>query len=66
MARDATNRKPDMVLKAYNQQTDKSSIVGAGWRNSNGSVSIKLNDFVVLQQTPVYIFTLFPKDDGPK
>lgn len=59
-------RKPDFRLKALNKTTDEKSMVGAGWTNADGSISIDLNAFVVLQGTSDLVLTLFPIGDEKK
>lgn len=39
--------------------------VGAGWVNDDQTISIVLNDFVVLSQDGNLLITLFPTDHRP-
>jgi hypothetical protein len=51
-------RKPDYQLSAM--QGDLKGKVGAAWVNADGSISIDLNPFVVLQDGPLKLhLTLF-------
>lgn len=64
-------RKPDFRLKVFDKDTEESGEVGAGWRNDDGSISIRLNGWVVLSQRDLrnQLLTLFPEDgrgDGNK
>jgi hypothetical protein len=56
-------RKPDLVLMAMNTETgDRTGKIGAGWLNEDGSVSVRLDDGVCIQQQRGVIFTLFPNN----
>lgn len=66
MSRDQIGRAPDMILRALNKATEETDKVGAAWVNSNGTVSIRLDPFVVLQSRPELVLTLFPNDGGKK
>lgn len=62
-------RKPDYVVKAMQQfvtgtseVADMKGKVGAAWINSDGSISIDLNAFVVLTAHPDLHITLFPTE----
>jgi hypothetical protein len=60
-------RKPDLVLMAMNTETgDRTGKIGAGWLNEDGSVSVRLDDGVCIQQQRNVIFTLFPNDRPEK
>lgn len=56
----AAGRKPDYWVKALDKGTNAKAKVGAAWANSDGSVSIDLNAFVVLTASPDLVVTLFP------
>ena len=59
------SRKPDWDLKAMVKDTDEKNRVGAAWSNENGSISIVLDPFIVLQSSKQLVLTLFPrKPDG--
>lgn len=60
-----SGRKPDFSLKALNKRTSDKFYIGAGWSNSNGSISIVLNDMVVLTQSKDLVLTLFPRNFTP-
>jgi len=55
------SRTPDYDVKAMNKKTDDKARIGAGWNNPDGSITIVLNSFVVLQSSNDIIVTLFPK-----
>jgi hypothetical protein len=42
--------------------TDQTGRIGAGWANSDGSISIRLDYLVVLPPDPALVITLFPRD----
>lgn len=57
----AKGRTPDFEAKAMNKENDRSHRVGAAWLNDNGSVSIELDEFVVLTgKDKNTVLTLFP------
>ena len=62
-----TNDPPDFILKMKSRDRDKKGAakIGAGWTNSAGGISIKLNMGVVLshRDNEEYIFTLWPAED---
>jgi len=62
-----TNDPPDFILKMKSRDRDKKGAakIGAGWTNSAGGISIKLNMGVVLshRDNEEYIFTLWPNED---
>ena len=57
-------RSPDYNLSFLDKGTDQRGRVGAGWRNDDGSISIKLNVKVVLAESPDLILTLFLRDEN--
>jgi hypothetical protein len=57
------SRKPDFNLKAMRRDTDQKNRVGAGWFNEDGSISIVLDSFIVLESHPQLILTLFPRTE---
>jgi len=57
------SRPPDFKLKAMNKATnEKSPKVGAAWKNTDGSISIDLDAFVILTASPDLVLTLFPNE----
>lgn len=54
--------KPDFKLHALNKTTQEKNRVGAGWSNPDGSISIRLEAFIVLAPSPDLVLTLFPED----
>lgn len=59
-------RVPDYLLSAMNKQTDYKGSCGAGWRNDDGSISIKLAPWVVLEGKDELVIRLFPNTDGSR
>ena len=55
-------RKPDYQVSALNKGTENKGNVGAAWKNDNGTISIVLNKFVVLNQADDLLITLFPPE----
>lgn len=57
---------PGYRLKVMDKVTDAKAQVGAGWLNTDGSITIKLNMMVVLseQQLQDCELRLFPNDKG--
>lgn len=56
-------RQPDYKLSALNKDTEHKGNIGCAWINANGTISIKLNPFVVLSASQNLAITLFPNDD---
>ena len=54
------SRKPDFWLKAMNKDTNEKRKVGAAWKNQDGSISIDIDSFTVLNSSPSLFLTLFP------
>jgi hypothetical protein len=59
----AKGQLPDYRLSALNKSTDETRNIGAGWKQPNGRISIKLDAFTVLQSSPDLIITLFPANE---
>ena len=57
-------RKPDYWLKGMNKETNEKRKVGAAWDNPDGSISIDLDAFTVLESSPALVLTLFPIERG--
>ena len=55
-------RQPDYDLSALNKETEERGRIGAAWANDDGTISIKLNAFVVLRDAKDTVITLFPRD----
>ena len=58
-------RKPDYWVKAmqaHGEKLDAKGKIGAAWTNEDGSISIDLNPFVVLEAHPALHITLFPNN----
>lgn len=65
------SRSPDYVVKALLDDGSQSEVtvkgrVGAAWKNEDGSISIKLDNFIVLQGNPKLYITLFENEDKTK
>lgn len=60
-----TKRKPDYWVKAMNKDTNEKRKIGAAWVNSDGSISVDIDAFTVLQSSPSLVVTLFPIDRSP-
>jgi hypothetical protein len=56
----AGGRKPDYKLKVLNKANERRGEVGGGWLNEDGSITVKLNPCIVLQDDPDLVYTLFP------
>lgn len=54
-------RQPDYSLGALDSSTDeKNPKIGAAWKNEDGTISININDFVVLRGSKTLYLRLFP------
>lgn len=58
-------RQPDYRLWAIAEDESSKGTCGAGWLNDDGSVSIKLNPCVVLEQSRGMTIKLYPVDRQP-
>lgn len=57
-------RKPEFRLKAgLPDVSSRLTEVGAGWINDNGSISIVLNPFTVLDARTKITLILYPEDE---
>ena len=56
------SRTPDYNVKAMNKTTGEKARIGAGWLNEDGTISIVLNPFTILESKPELLITIFPKD----
>ncbi len=54
------HKKPDYRLRFLNKNTERRGTVAAGWKNPDGSISIVLNDKVMLYQDKDEVLALFP------
>lgn len=59
-------RKPDWSISALVKSTNQRGPVGVGWTQPDGSIRIKINEFVTLTGGPDVVITMFPKTDHPK
>ena len=55
-------RIPDYDLSVLSKSNEHKGKVGVGWINQDGSISIKLNPFVVLSASQDLLITLFRYD----
>lgn len=55
-------RSPDYILKAMNKATGEKRKIGAGWKNTDGSITVALDSFTVLQSSPDLVLHLFLND----
>lgn len=56
-----TPRSPDYIVKALDKSNDqRKGRIGAAWLNEDGSISISLDPFVVIDAS--LTINLFPKD----
>jgi len=61
----STPRSPDYQIKAMTRPGSlplRLGRIGAGWSNPDGSISIKLDPFVVISAADDLIITVFPID----
>ena len=58
-------RPPDYKVSVYRKRDGHKGTVGAAWRNEDGSISVRLAPFVVLDQADDLMVTLFVDDGGP-
>jgi hypothetical protein len=64
-ARMKTPRKPDYRLKIKEKGSPLQAVVGAGWENADGSVSIKINPLIKVELSSEFFITLFPVEFPP-
>lgn len=57
-----SGRKPDYRLKIKDDKTERWMDVGAAWKNTDGSISVRLNMCVVLNERLGVEPVLFPAD----
>lgn len=57
-------RKPDYWVKAMDKGTNEKRKIGAAWANPDGSISIDIDAFTVINSLPDLVITLFPIDRG--
>ena len=53
-------RPPDYNLGCLNRHTEERGTVGAAWKNTDGSIRVIINPFVVLPCPGDCMLTLFP------
>lgn len=52
--------KPTHRLKVLNKLSNHRTDAGAGWLNADGSISIRINPMVCLENLEDHVITLFP------
>ena len=57
-------RKPDYEIKALDKSDGVKGIIGAGWKEDNGRISITFNPFVVVPVGKRFAISLFPIEDA--
>lgn len=58
-------RLPDYAVHAMNKDTDEKARVGGAWINDDGSIAIRLDNFVHLIGSKSLVITLFSNDRRP-
>lgn len=58
--RPAKGPTPDYNLSALDKVTSQRAQIGAGWKNEDGSISIRLNLCTFIHHNPNLVLTLFP------
>lgn len=56
------NNQPDYVLKIKQKQTTATRKAGVGWKNIDGSITIRLDLCTTLTDDTDILITLFPKE----
>ena len=57
---------PDYTVGGLNKTTgDRNAKLGAAWRNADGSITVKLDAFIVLHGGPDLLVRLFPRNIKP-
>jgi hypothetical protein len=56
-----TGRKPTHRFKALNKDTGETATLGAAWLNDDGTLTVKMDPFIVLTNAPGHVLTLFPE-----
>lgn len=55
-------RPPDYNVSALNKNTEVKGNVGVAWKQSDGTIRVKINAFVVLEGGEPLVLTLFPNN----
>lgn len=70
LKKESSGRMPTYKLKVKDEKTSKWLEVGAGWKNGDGSISVRLNACVVLDARlgvePVLFLTDWEKTISPE
>ena len=62
MTKERPKRQPDFHVHALDQTNEARARIGAAWKNDDGSISIRLDPFVVLTAAPTLLVRLFIND----
>lgn len=58
-----SGRKPDYRLKAFHKITKIPATIGAGWSNSDGSISVQFNLCTIVEGgNENIVYNLFPEE----
>ena len=57
--------EPDFILQGWNEESREGGDIGFAWINSDKSISIVLNPFVILIPDEGNTFTLVPNEKKP-
>lgn len=58
-------RRPDYNLSAMDKKTGCKGPIGAAWKNEDGTITLKLNPFVVLETARMeLVVMLYPTNGG--
>ena len=57
---------PAWELRFLDKSTEHRGKIGVGWNNEDGSIRIKLNPLVHVQENKDLVMTLFPYREGPR
>lgn len=58
-------RKPDYNISVLDKTSGGRGVVGAGWIQEDGSISIKINPCVLLDDDPKLVIRMFPCEEKP-
>lgn len=62
----STGNKPDFRVGALNRETDeKNSRVGGAWKNPDGTIDLRLDDFITITGSKSLYLRLWPNADQP-
>lgn len=62
-----SDRKPTHRLKVLRKTDNRFGVLGAGWLNEDGSMTVVLDPSTMITSDPQHVYTLFPiKPETPK